>query len=410
MEEQWIKSLREKMADYTTSPPEGLWEQIDAAMQKKEASSGTDSKRVFLWLMGISSVAAMIALVLWIGSGEAPDPVVPSGRIPLAQVEEDDSVLQAEPSLPESLAVVPSVRPRDGNRQMPDVPQLADLLSVVEEEVTLTSVEPIVSQEKPEKTSRKRDYGPALPKKRDRSYTANHPSVTHTEKNAWTVGLYASNLSNATDRQRGYGELVYGSILPEEEGLLQGNDPITEILYSNLGQETHTKREHKQPVKIGFSFRYPISRRFSLESGLTYSYLSSQLTSGTDQNRYETRQSLQYLGIPLNMHFDIWEHKRWVVYLSGGGMIEKCISCKSLTDYILEGKISSTTREKVRVKPLQYSVNAAAGVQFNLSSHFGFYAEPGVNYYFDNGSPVETLYKDQPLNFNLRLGLRYSFK
>lgn len=47
-------------------------------------------------------------------------------------------------------------------------------------------------------------------------------------------------------------------------------------------------------------------------------------------------------------------------------------------------------------------------MQFNLSSVVGLYVEPGVSYYFDNGSSVSNIYKEKPLNFNLEFGLRFS--
>ena len=50
-----------------------------------------------------------------------------------------------------------------------------------------------------------------------------------------------------------------------------------------------------------------------------------------------------------------------------------------------------------------------AGVQFSLSPLIGIYLEPGAIYYFDNGSDIETVYSDRPLNFNLNLGIRFSF-
>ena len=48
-------------------------------------------------------------------------------------------------------------------------------------------------------------------------------------------------------------------------------------------------------------------------------------------------------------------------------------------------------------------------MQLNLSSVVGLYVEPGVSYYFDNGSSVSNIYKEKPLNFNLEFGLRFSF-
>ena len=39
---------------------------------------------------------------------------------------------------------------------------------------------------------------------------------------------------------------------------------------------------------------------------------------------------------------------------------------------------------------------------------FNLYFEPGVGYYFNDGSSISTLYKDHPLNYNLSIGLRIS--
>ena len=61
------------------------------------------------------------------------------------------------------------------------------------------------------------------------------------------------------------------------------------------------------------------------------------------------------------------------------------------------------------IDKLQFSVVAAAGLQFNITDRFGIYAEPGMSYYFDNGSEVSTIYKDRPFNFDMKIGLRFSF-
>lgn len=59
-------------------------------------------------------------------------------------------------------------------------------------------------------------------------------------------------------------------------------------------------------------------------------------------------------------------------------------------------------------KPLQMSVNAAFGVQFDVLDNVGIYAEPGVSYYLDDHSSLQTIYKEKPLNFNLNVGVRYT--
>ena len=60
------------------------------------------------------------------------------------------------------------------------------------------------------------------------------------------------------------------------------------------------------------------------------------------------------------------------------------------------------------LKPLQMSVGASAGVQFDLLPSLGIYAEPGLSYYFDNGSRTQTIYGDHPLNLSLDFGVRFT--
>ena len=104
------------------------------------------------------------------------------------------------------------------------------------------------------------------------------------------------------------------------------------------------------------------------------------------------------------------KNSRLDVYASAGGMLEKCIGGTVRSDYVYGGDVRESGREKLTVKPLQWSVGASAGLQFKLSGIVGLYLEPGVIYHFANGSEVETAYSAHPLNFNLNLGLRFSLK
>ena len=77
-------------------------------------------------------------------------------------------------------------------------------------------------------------------------------------------------------------------------------------------------------------------------------------------------------------------------------MVEKCVY----------GKLAG---DKVNVKPLQFSVAGAVGAQFNATEHVGFYVEPGVSYFFDDGSKIQAIRKETPCNFNLQAGLRFTY-
>ena len=230
-------------------------------------------------------------------------------------------------------------------------------------------------------------------------------------ENRISVSISAANLFETNKTNRGYGTLRTGTVFhsSSHEVKAASTSPMARILAANSNEEVNTRKKHKLPIKAGLSVRYKITPRLSLESGVTYSYLSSELTAGSKGNRYETDQTLQYIGIPLKVNYSLWGNRYWEVYMSAGGEVEKCVAGKSETNYVVDGKKVSTDHEDVKVKPLQCSLNAAAGLQFNILPNLGVYAEPGVGYYFNNGSKVETIYKEKPFNFNLKAGLRLSF-
>ncbi|KAA6328070.1 hypothetical protein EZS27_022990, partial [termite gut metagenome] len=49
------------------------------------------------------------------------------------------------------------------------------------------------------------------------------------------------------------------------------------------------------------------------------------------------------------------------------------------------------------------------GAQYNVSKSVSAYLEPGVAYFFDDGSEVQTIRKERPLNLNIRVGMRLSY-
>ena len=78
---------------------------------------------------------------------------------------------------------------------------------------------------------------------------------------------------------------------------------------------------------------------------------------------------------------------------------------KSISEY--DGVPEEEQTENVKEKRPQLSVNAAIGAEYKLYDRLSVFAEPGVSYYFDNGSDLTSIYKDRPTNFNLNVGLRF---
>lgn len=165
---------------------------------------------------------------------------------------------------------------------------------------------------------------------------------------------------------------------------------------------------HRQPVRVGMTVRYPISDRWSVESGLQYSRLSSDITVSSVGNGSQTDQDLDYLGVPVNVNYQLVGGKRWSVYASAGGAVEKMVKGKRTTRDVANGKEGPVERESVSIKPLQYSVTGAIGAEYHVDSTISIYAEPGVSYHFDNHSAIPTYYQEKPLGLSLNVGLRFN--
>lgn len=436
MEEKWINKLRKKMESHQAPEPSGLWDDIEAALNVKKPVPIANYRKVLLW-SSIGGVAALLALILLLGRGSNSLLTIPANiEVPTAkqyipipktdterntneiiqQVEKKKVLLAANTSTSDNNQKTSENKTQTNaavsNKQdilenIIENKELEENKEIDEKKTNNTPTQP-AEENKPEKKEsfaiRETDFGPID------SYNYRGKAK---DKNRLTASVYSNNLPNSSGQSSGYGELIKRTTLSSTQisgSNVEEQEPAKDIVFSNIGQETHTKTKHKQPVKAGLSIRYQLNDKFGIESGMTYTYLSSDLTSGTEKNLYETEQSLQYIGIPLNVSYNIWDNENWGFYVTAGGLAEKSIAGKTRTDYIINNKIVSSEDGKIKEKPLQLSVNSSIGMQYNLSSKLGLFVEPGVSYYFNNGSDIETIYKEKPFNINFKIGVRVNIK
>lgn len=175
--------------------------------------------------------------------------------------------------------------------------------------------------------------------------------------------------------------------------------------------EVETKYSHKLPVKFGVSFRYGFNEKLGIESGLTYTLLNSTFTTaaGTANGNTTGKQTLHYIGIPLNVTYNIIGSKLFNVYASAGGAMEKAVGGYFETTGHVDGKRSETNRNSLKPKELQWSLNASAGAQVNVMNQIGLYVEPGISYRIPSGSHVRSIYTDKKLDFSIGFGIRFNF-
>lgn len=225
------------------------------------------------------------------------------------------------------------------------------------------------------------------------------PSQRWTLSTSAMTGMGASSVTNSTAT---YVEAV------GPDDVMWADNPLLGIGIFNQGKSVKTEYKHRLPVRVGLNVAYRLTDRLSVESGVSYTRLSSDMKDGTKDNYSSGSQKLDYIGVPLNVKYRAFAYRRLSVYASAGLLTEKCVSGKATHEYVISGEKKKRETEDVAAKSWQLSVNAALGAQFDVLRNVGVYVEPGVSYYFDDRSPLSTIYKEKPLNFNLNLGVRYT--
>ena len=163
------------------------------------------------------------------------------------------------------------------------------------------------------------------------------------------------------------------------------------------------------PVSAGISFRYDFSPRWGIGTGIVYTNLSRSFIANYGKDNgdalYGTDVTNQqhYLGIPLNLYFNIVNTGNWNFHIRMDGMAEKLIS----NDFLVHDDSDGDIRFNKPVDQLQYSTGIGLGVEFKFTPYLGLYLDPTLRYYFDCGQPrsIRTI---QPLRMDFEAGLRFS--
>jgi opacity protein-like surface antigen len=138
-----------------------------------------------------------------------------------------------------------------------------------------------------------------------------------------------------------------------------------------------------------------------LATGLVYTRLRSDFVAVMGGYPMTTEQTLHYLGVPLNAQYRLWGYKGLKVYGVAG--VAADYNIKSQQE--MEGLTQEISRDR-----WQFSLKGGLGVEYDVIPQLGIYVEPGLKYYFDNGSRVQNFFKDKPTNFNLQVGFRWNLR
>lgn len=390
--------MRSILDDGVEEVPAGVWEAVSEGLDKASRKKTV----VLMWkraAVGFGVAAALATgLVLNHGGNES---MIPQHDDMIAVVESDpmDNPSSEDDAFATDVMIA---EVRNVKHQAPTMAKVVDEKSAASDNPNVPEVGESLTDSEPEDIQVVQDEPVAKAGNDDLTYRFKEeyePSDWVEEKERDKVGtsLVISGIAGTNGTQTrpgGAGMLRQPSI--------SSAPPKTGV------KETSTRSIYGIPLSFGAGVKVDLNEKWSLGAGFNYTLLTRRFygsyTKVNEQGSIEMniqtdiRNTQNYVGVPVNLFYNIVDSRHLNFYTYAGGSVEKCVSDK----YQLIGK-DITHTEKVR--GLQLSANLGIGVEFLLGDYIGLYIDPSLRYYFDNGQPA-SIRTAQPLMLGFEMGMR----
>lgn len=417
----WTEQLRQRLNDAEVPAPENLWDSISQQLdtqsqqldaqgqqqntqgQQQDAEDAQVAKKPHRVALLPWAAAASVVLIAGVGMwwqlrGNTPD-IAMLEPAPHPITLTDNKAVVADAATANTKASATSTHamlaykdnalaPTASNKEEEKVMALTMAEQEVQSEPiaevsTTTSTPTATATQKNQRTTQTQA-----------AHTAYHlPHTQHQASNTrWQVGVGTAGNMN---RYKSSGP-IYVNSLSAVNTEYADNEMFRVSPYE---QDTKDVTHHDMPISIGITASYSVTPRIALASGLVYTLATSSFQHGASMPK-ET-QTLHYVGIPLNLSYTVWGNSWLRTYIMAGAQADMNVKATLKAD----GHKSNIDNDRA-----QFSVTGGAGVQLNVAQQLGVYVEPGVRYYFDNGSAVQTIFKEHPTNFSLQVGLRWNIE
>lgn len=465
----WKSQLRSRMEAYGEPEPDGLWESVASSLRQKgvmagsgvaesASSSGNLSRdRRHLWwyvVPALAMAAVCVGLLLPFSGGESQVTVVPGDMISESviadKVLEGDSanVAPAKASVSSDGVSVSDERPVSNSVPVPGerlvsngvlvsgerpvldemsseekasaVDAFGGVLIDVDAAVSPSQECTVVEQQEPE-ARREQEF--SSEDDFEDPFAEEMKTSSGSKRSRLALGLHLGGVGSYSGGSSGsvsMADAFVSSTVPFgiNDGTpikldSKGKLPYNGVLMGDTFRSVESEHRFYQPVSVGVEVSYDLGRRFFLGSGLSYTCLVSESSSGSSESRGSLTQTVHLLGVPLKVGYKIIDNPLFELSVAGGGRVDKAIASKTVTRLTLNGPEPVKSASTGTVFPLYWSLTASASAAYKLSSLVGLYLEPGLSWHFgsksDNGLALETVWSGRPLNFQLNAGVRFYF-
>ena len=375
--------IRSMLENAREDVPEGLWQGIESRLP-----APAKARPAAIWwkiASATGAVAAAVALTVFFSTRpvvQNPVDIIPSQDSGLSQLMETPLAPETGNMKPLSIGQVlgESFSENDGKTFTETSGE-----SVVEEEETAVADETAVREENTaENWIRKYESA-------DFDERGEELQGSRKEKRGVVLSAYADALSNSNTAKASDINMLKRPAVPQATTI----------------EETGESR-YAIPVAAGIGLRFDVSKRFSIGTGVSWSYLTRSFSGQFNELDAEgaiisqtgytnIRNSQHYIGIPLNLYVDIIRKDFIDFYAYASGSANYCLSNRYQMD-----KSKSYSPEGSN---WQFSAGIGMGVEFIAAKKVGFYIDPSLNYWFTAGE-VSNIRTRQPLMLGLELGIR----
>ncbi len=422
MNNDFIDIMHERLSQHQMPEPEGLWHDIDTALKANKVNKGYNLAR---WGKVAAVAAAVIAVVVMfrvlcnqesqmtyngneVAKTETPRKDV---KMPTSSPEEDADDIVDQP-----LAQQSNVNNGIASKATAVTTATKEYIKAetsVEENIIKTEVEEAAPSPQKENQKIKKPTTPPTPnqqsvkpqknEQKEPLFTINSNTrfAAKRAENKINVSLYYSGIGTMSSQAQWNADLNSPANPPSN-----GHNPGSSdepFQYSNDPNDYNYP--HQVPIRVGAKVAFNIDDKWKIGSGLIFTRLKQKAEAKVGITYQEIGGTFNYLGVPVDVSRNIWKNEHFQVYATAGAMIEFNVTNHMQITRYNQGKKTVITYNNRDHRP-QFSTNAGIGAQYNIIDKLGIYVEPGVSYYFNNGSDIYNLYKDKPFNFDLNLGIR----
>ena len=410
MEKRQFEDIREKLYDVEIPVDADIWGAIEGSMRRRRV------RRIFLYA---SSAAAVLvaALLLFVSSPKEPDTSLmvanniaqtggPVEDSPAAAVPAADTAPMAD-AVSSSASGTVSALPQTGGQAAAH--KAAEEALKVAEEAHKAATEK--AETKTGITDKTKNIAGNPYRDTDKAAVAQEAAQTANDEERRSYGygreegLYEVE---ETRKGRGYAVRLSSGVMPGSSasvsgGIINASSAGAGSLSQSYTIEQISDTRYSLPLNLGVQFQFPVGENMALGVGLNYTMLRSRYDCLINKKKFDVKQTLHYIGIPVNVYGIVAQRNNFRFYLNAGAALEKGLrAVYDLKSY------DQTEHNSSSIDGVQFSVNAGLGVEYILGNTTGLYLEPNIVYYIDSDVP-QSIRTDQPLQVKAELGFRFRF-